>query len=136
MSHRRRFTRKPMPLLAVEHGPEDGIDPRFLPRYDRGMVTNRKALQVCRQVERTLGILLAGACGDDVLRDLVVASVVPAPDSTRLLVTLTFSGLATEAGAVQARLREAHGFLRSEVAAALHRRKAPELTFQVLRSTL
>ena len=133
MSRRRRFSRKPTPFLTAERGPEDGVDPRIVPRQYAGKVSNRKARQVCRQVERTLGLLLAGVCGDAILRDLLVESVVPAPDSTRLLVTLRFSGAETATvGDVLARLHEAHGFLRSEVAAALHRRKAPELTFQVL----
>lgn len=81
-----------MPPLAAERGPDDGIDPRTLPRHTGGKVANRKALQLCRQVEQTLGSLLAGGCGDAVLRDMLVQSVVPAPDSTRLLVTLSFSG--------------------------------------------
>ncbi len=129
---RRRFDRKPMPL-ASETGPEDGIDPRLLPRYERGKVTNRKALQLCRQVERTLTTLLAGACGDDVLHELLVQSVIPAPDSTRLLVTLTrIRPDAVAVDEVLAHLQRAHGLLRHEVAAAIHRRKTPELTFHVL----
>jgi ribosome-binding factor A len=131
---RRRFAGKAMPLLASEEGPEDGVDPRTLPRYARGKVANRKALQLCREVERTLATLLAGGCGDAVLHDLLVQSVIPAPDSTRLLVTLSFSGpTAVEAGDVLTRLHRAYGLLRSEVAAAIHRRKVPDLTFQVNR---
>jgi ribosome-binding factor A len=131
---RRRFTAKLMPVLASETGPEDGVDPRNLPRYARGKVANRKALQLCREVERTLGTLLAGGCGDSLLHDLLVQSVVPAPDSTRLLVTLSYSGpTAVEAGEVLTRLHRAYGLLRSEVAAAIHRRKVPDLTFQVNR---
>jgi ribosome-binding factor A len=129
---RRRFERKPTPL-ASEAGPEDGIDPRLLPRYERGQVTNRKALQLCRQVERTLSVLLTGACGDEVLRDLLVQSVIPAPDSSRLLVTLSRTRPdAVSADDVLAHLKHAHGLLRNEVAAAIHRRKTPELTFHVL----
>jgi ribosome-binding factor A len=128
----RRFEREPM-LLASETGTEDGIDPRLLPRYERGKVTNRKALQLCRQVERTLSMVLAGLCGDDVLRELMVESVIPAPDSTRLLVTLTRSRSdAATADEVLARLHRAHGLLRNAVAADLHRRKTPELTFHVM----
>jgi len=129
---RRRFSGKPMPLLASERGPEDGIDPRLAPRT-RGKVSNRKALQLCRQVARTLGIVLAGGCGDAVLRDLQVLSVVPAPDSTRLLVTLSFSGPDTvDVGEALTRLHRAQGLLRSEMAAAIHRRKVPDLTFQIM----
>src|SRR5579859_5871271 len=130
---RRRFSSKPMPFLASERGPEDGIDPRLLPRHARGKVANRKALQLCRQVERTLGTVLAGGCGDAMLRDLLVVSVLPAPDSTRLLVTLSRSSSdPAGTGEVLARLQRAHGLLRSEVAAAIHRRKVPELTFQIV----
>ena len=134
---RRRFSQKPMPLLAAERGPEDGIDPRFLPRYGRGKIANRKALQLCRQVERTLGIVLAGACGDDVLRDLLVQSVLPAPDSTRLLVTLTFAGPdAVTLDEVLTACTEPMGSCAGEVAAAIHRRMVPELTFLVVQTTM
>jgi ribosome-binding factor A len=132
MSRRRRFSQKPMPALATDLGPEDGIDPRTLPRHP-GRVSNRKALQLCRQVEHALGLFL-GDCGDVVLRDLLVQSVVPAPDSSRLLVTLSYSGPeAVELSDVLTRLQGAHGLLRSEVAAAIHRRKTPDLTFRVVR---
>ena len=49
---------------------------------------NRKALQLCAQVAQTLGVVLAGECGEDLLRELFVTSVVPAPDSSRLLVMI------------------------------------------------
>ena len=32
----------------------------------------RKTLQLCKQVERTLSLVLTGECSDDVLRDLLV----------------------------------------------------------------
>ena len=47
---------------------------------------NRKALQLCGEVGRTLSQVLAWESGDDLLRDVVVDSVTPAPDSSRLLV--------------------------------------------------
>ena len=47
----------------------------------------RKACQLCRQVAVTLDEVLA-ECGDGVLQGLHVASVVPFPDASRLLVTL------------------------------------------------
>src|SRR5437660_11636997 len=71
---------EPRPLSA-DVGPEDGLDPRDFFRREPPRRTNRKALQLCRQVERTLGFVLAGECGDDLLRELCVVSVVPAPNS-------------------------------------------------------
>ena len=72
----RRFSEKPPMDLCTEWSPEDGIDPRLCPKRSQGKVSNRKTLQLCRQVERTLSSVLEG----EILRDLSVHSVVPAPD--------------------------------------------------------
>jgi len=126
----RRFSRKPPSDLCADWTADDGIDPRFLPKRSQGKVSNRKALQLCRQVERTLSVALEG----DMLRDLTVESVVPAPDSSRLLVTLVFHGLETVATAtILAALYQQQARLRAEVATAIHRKKTPELTFHVTR---
>ena len=72
----RRFSEKPPKHLCSEWGSDDGIDPRLMPRRSQGKVSNRKSLQLCRQVERILSAVLEG----EILRDLSVHSVVPAPD--------------------------------------------------------
>lgn len=117
-------------------GSGDGRDPRLEPRGGEAppKVTNRKALQVCGQVARTLAGVLAGESADAVLRDLQVESVVPAPNSSRLLVTVSRAPSAekSEPATVLAHLEAARGRLRSEVAGALHRRKTPDLIFQVV----
>ncbi len=125
---RRRFDRQPPSRSAWGDG--DGFDPRFEVRHENRPVANRKALQLCRQVERTLSSLFAGACGDDVLADLLVQSVVPAPSSARLLVTVSCATLATPPAEVMEHLHGAVGLLRREVAASIHRRKTPELVFR------
>ncbi len=126
----RRFARKPPSGLCVELGMEDGADPRFDVKHPQGKVSNRKALQLCRQVERTLTIALEG----EVLRELTVESVLPAPDSSRLLITLRYHGQTTVATAeIHDALHASHAKLRGEIAADIHRRKTPELTFQVVR---
>ena len=126
----RRFANKPPADLSSERGPEDGIDPRLEPKYPRGKVSNRKALQLCRQVERALSIALEG----EILRDLTVQSVMPAPDSSRLLVTFMFHGDAGIATAdVLAAIQKQRARLRAEVAAGIHRKKTPDLAFHVAR---
>jgi ribosome-binding factor A len=129
----RRFERKPPSELAASLGAGDGVDPRLPIRESKNSAANRKALQLAAQVERTLSQVFAGECGDEVLCDLRVEEVTPAPDSGHLLVTLspTDDSLALEV--VLEHLHRAGGRLRSEVAAAIHRRKAPELHFQVKR---
>jgi ribosome-binding factor A len=72
-------------------------------------------------------------CKDDILRNLCVVAVQPAPDEARLLVTVgpALPG-PCEATEVMAHLQQALGKLRSEVAATIHRKRVPELTFRVI----
>jgi ribosome-binding factor A len=126
----RRFSRKPPAELCAEPAPDDGIDPRFLLKGTQGRVTNRKALQLCKQIEHALSAALEG----EVLRDLTVQSVLPAPDSSRLLVTFAHRGAEAIASAdVLVALEEARAKLRGAVATAIHRKKTPELAFHVVR---
>jgi ribosome-binding factor A len=128
---KRRFDAKPPEGLCATPDAEDGIDPRLAPRKFQGKMTNRKALQLCRQIERILSTLLEG----EILRNLTVHSVLPAPDSSRLLATFVFHGPeAIATPAILAALHSAHAGLRGAIASAIHRRKTPELTFRVLRS--
>ena len=95
--------------------------------------TDRKTLQLCSQVAEALQLILMGECDDDLLRELMVESVVPAPNASQLLVTLTSSACTTVecVAETMSRLQQTSGFLRSEVAMSIHRRKAPELLFRV-----
>ena len=97
---------------------------------------DRKTLQLCSQVADTLNYVLSGDCDDELLQDLQVMSVVPAPNASQLLVTV-YPVVATEASfdpaEVRRRLLAAVGRLRSEVAASITRRKAPKLLFQVIQ---
>ncbi len=131
---RKKLSIPEMLLSAGELGPEDGVDPRHDTRGEPEKVTNRKALQLCGQVARTLQSVLAGECRDDVLRDLLVESVVPAPNSARVLVTLSLATPRDDVGPAEvlARVQRVQGLLRSEVAAAINRRKTPDLTFRLV----
>jgi ribosome-binding factor A len=125
-------SRKDLLSACSEIRPEDGLDPRIYFRERAEKKPNRKVLQLCSEVSKTIGFTLAWETNDDLLSSLIVESVVPAPDSGRLLVSVSFQG----AGAVQAeeimeRLHHITGKLRAAVAAAIHRRRVPELTFQV-----
>jgi ribosome-binding factor A len=125
---KRRFNRKP-PGLCSEPDADDGIDPRLVPKNAPGTVSNRKALQLCRQVERALSVALEG----EILRDLAVQSVIPAPDSSRLLVVFIHHGPESiSPGEVLTALHSAYAKLRGAVAAAIHRKKTPELAFHVV----
>jgi ribosome-binding factor A len=100
----------------------------------RGRRTDRKTLQLCGQVADTLNYVLSGECYDDVLRNVYVVKVEPAPDASQLLVTVAPYDPNDPAplDVILARLGHASGLLRREVAATISRRKAPQLLFRVL----
>ena len=99
------------------------------------MGLDRKALQLCHQVAETLEEVLA-ECGDIYLQGLRVLDVEPAPDASRLLVTLAVDGLLDEdreldLDRVHDHLARASGHLRSEVATAITRKRAPVLVYRL-----
>jgi ribosome-binding factor A len=93
---------------------------------------HRKTRQLCGQVFRTLSLALSeleARWG----WGLAVDGVEPAPDATRLRVRVTFGGTRSldEALDALARLQSFSGRLRQEVAAAITRKKVPELIFEL-----
>jgi ribosome-binding factor A len=130
---RKPATPRPTPSLCSEPGPEDGIDPRDLLRAGARKKGGRKTLQLCGQVAEALNYAFAAVCNDDVLRELAVVTVQPAPDESRLMVTVGPSLPGPyNAPEILTHLHQAIGKLRSEVAAAIHRKKVPELAFCVV----
>lgn len=95
---------------------------------------DRKTLQMCSQVKRTLDQILSGELDDDRLRDVYVSEVIPAPDAHCLMVSVSPLGFAKDfqPQVVLARLAEHTGHLRSELARAINRKKTPELMFRVI----
>ena len=94
---------------------------------------SRKTLQLCKQVERTLNLVLTGECSDDVLRDLLVTSVEPIDGTSQLLVTVQPFDTETSPDAIVIveHLHRAKHRLRAAVAQSVNRRKVPDLCFQV-----
>lgn len=97
---------------------------------DRRGRSGHKDLQVCRQVFDALTYALA-ELGDPMIDELALASVTPAPDAARVLVTLVPSRDGIDPAAALARLRDAMPDLREEVAAELTRKRVPELVFRI-----
>lgn len=94
----------------------------------------RKAKQLCRQVAETLDLVLSGDCRDELLQCLTVVSVVPAPNSSRLLVTVSADLPVEEFDRheILELLERQTGRLRCEVAASISRKRVPSLVFHVL----
>lgn len=119
--------------LAADRSEEDGSDPRefHAKPWNAPKKASRKAMQLCGQVKDALTTTLP-ACSDVVLQGLTVLAVEPAPHTGRLLV-LVSAGPELDREQVLQSLARANGFLRTEVAAAISRRYAPELLFEIVR---
>ncbi len=130
-----RKAREQMLAMCGQIHEDDGGDARYLfrARVSR-RPDGRKALQLCSQVFRTLSLVLSGELNDRVLRNLSVVSVQPAPDTSRLMVTVRLEPADPDidAGQVLALLAQQSGRLRHEVAGAICRKRTPRLAFQVM----
>lgn len=114
---------------------DDGIDPRQFFKSERTRDKgNHKTHQLCRQVAETIDQVLSGETGDDLLTCLRVDQVRPAPDASRLLVTLHAVVSVEEfcREQLQSRLALQQGKLRATVASAITRKKAPSLACAIL----
>lgn len=96
--------------------------------WSRRAKQDQKARQLCRQVQRAISLALAGECGDDVLRELYVADVTPAPDAGHLMVHVAVPEGARVVEVLE-RLERVGPRLRAIVAQAITRKRAPELAF-------
>ena len=131
MSSQRRRERR---LAQAGDVWSDDVDPGLF-FDDRG--PSRRGLwkvqQLCKQLERAASVTLAGECASDVLVGAAVLSVEPAPDASRLRVTVMLApGRSVEdAARAIADLRRAGPSFRQEAARSIHRKRAPEITFEV-----
>lgn len=127
-------SRRELLELCGELSSEDGVPPLEWTKEtgSRGS-KDRKNHQLCGQVMEILTLTLAGA-QDPLLRELMPWKVEPAPDASHLLVLLVPGDerVSLDADAVATCLGRASGLLRREVANAIHRRRAPELTIRFL----
>jgi ribosome-binding factor A len=89
-----------------------------------------KDLQVCRQVFDALAYALA-ELDDDLVAELVLVSVTPAPSAARVQVNLVPAHGGLDLDAARERLAAVGPALRAEVAAEVTRRRVPELVFRI-----
>jgi ribosome-binding factor A len=93
--------------------------------FDAG--SDRKTLQLCRQVERAISLGLSGL-SDEVLRNLVVDGVSPMGSAGHLLVRVIVPA-DVSVHDVMRRLEARSAALRAEVAASICRKRVPALSF-------
>ncbi len=135
MSQKRKRSRQNTPesiLLRYcgQLNEDDQVDPReyFKERISK---KQRKTLQLCKQVNRTLALAL-GEFDDEVLQSLLVIGVEPAPNASQMLVVVQSDSPDATPLVIRNRLQEIEGVLRTAVASAINRKKTPKLLFQVI----
>ncbi len=128
MNRKSRWGKDPSP------GPDDGpsqdplVSKFFHPAPKAAF--ERKARQLCEEVRRTLEFALDWECDDDLLAELWIAAVDPAPDASRLRVSIEIPP-GRDPVAVLERLDRMRPRLRAEVARAVTRKRAPDFFFAV-----
>lgn len=131
----RKASLRAIASLCDEIGPEDGIDPRLLARGSsrKSKKEHRKTLQLRRQAEVAIQLVL-DELGDDGLQGLAVTRVETDTNAGRLIVLLRPTSAESTTHEVEAleALARASGVLRSAVAFAIHRKRAPILTFRLV----
>ena len=120
-------------------GEEDGLDPKYDSKRDQHSQSkqNYKALQLAQQIKVTLHYVLAA--NQQLPLDLCIASVTPAPDSRRMRVLVainTSDENPVDLNAIENALREQTGSLRNEIAQSIHRKKTPNLIFEVIHKAM
>lgn len=87
-----------------------------------------KARQLCRQVQRALTLALAERGSDPNLEQVYIEDVTPAPGCGHLLAHFVMP-VGASLPEVLASLRQETPWLRAQVAAAISRKHAPEISF-------
>jgi len=129
----RRPNSRTLRTLCADLSPEDGVDPKQLARGSSAAPDRRKTWQLCSQVHDALRLIF-GEAADERLQGLEVREVLPSPNDSQLLILIVPLDplTAEDREATNNSLAAATGWLRSEVATAITRKRAPRLLLQLL----
>ncbi len=122
---------KEVSSLCAEIGPGDGVRPGRKRDHELSENPERKIGQVCRLVEKTVQMALSS--GDERLADLQIVRVEPAPDSRRLRILVITTQTVSDNTHIVTAINQAKGWIRSEIATVLNRKRVPEISFQLLQ---
>lgn len=120
--------------LCGEIHEDDGIDPRTYFKSKHNQKENRKTKQLCQQISRTLNLCL-NDCGDPIVQSMFLVGVVPAPDTSCLLVHVECDMEDFDHEAALIAIRNQTARLQFEISRSIHRKRVPNLTFSVSSTT-
>ncbi|MBL8899303.1 MAG: ribosome-binding factor A [Planctomycetes bacterium] len=94
----------------------------------------RKSIQLAAQIEECVRELLERETRDESLQELSVLGAHVLPGAAHVAVVLRVPRRG-ELALWRAKLERARGWLRTEIARAIHRKRTPELVFELLESS-
>lgn len=113
---------------------DDGIDPRIFFRKSQPRSDDRKLWQLCHQVKQLTALLLAESGKEG--SNWEIHEVTPAPNASRLQITLAFHSKENQPplqpDALQHQLQRWERLWREELAHALHRKRVPTLVLEAM----
>ena len=134
MKRKKRTTTRKLRASMLESCGEirddDGVDPREYFKQRRNRKEDRKTKQLCRQVARTLNLCL-NDCDDRFVEAMFVVAVVPAPNSSCLLVVVECDVDDFDHDEAMLAIQDQTPRLQFEIAKAIHRKRVPNLLFSV-----
>ena len=118
--------------LCADLHPDDGPPARRRKETRDRACDDRKTMQLCAQVRRALhGVIPVPS--DPFFDGLIVETVEPDPDATRLRVVISVPPSSNRSlRDLKRRLADMTGFIRSQVAPQIHRKRVPLLTFDFI----
>ncbi len=128
LDYRKRLSKPP----CAEMREGDGIDPRFMKKNYDSSKQNYQNQRLCKQIEKTLTLIFSGCLYDSRFDGLFVDSVTPEPDMATLMVTvIPLNDPQPDPHRIKLFLESVKGYLRSEVAHEISRKKMPDLKFRI-----
>ena len=133
MVHPKKRSLRELAELVASLGPDDGVPSKILKKSEGPSPghLDKSARRLARAAERQLTLSLQEARGDPVMAYLAIAQVEPGGDGAHLRVRVVPCDPANPPPAERVRmaLLQATGWLRSELARAVRRRRVPQLVF-------
>ena len=116
--------------LCGEIREDDGVDPRHSKRREQKPNYEKRDLRLGAQIRRQLELVLPELLFRAGVSCCEILSIEPAPDASRYSVAVVVDDEDFEIASSV--LASKKGLIRTEVAGAIYRKKAPDLAFELL----
>ena len=116
--------------LCGEIRDDDGIDPREFRKEERSRKNSSRDRQLCAQTRRCLDFVLPELLLARGVTCCEVSSVEPVRDASRMSVIISVR--LDQLSVAREAISQLRGRLRSEVAKSIHRKRVPDMIFEVV----